>query len=57
MEWFTSNINEIAQIVTSLLGVFSLISVMTPNESDNQIAAFLLRACNVLGLASERNNT
>ena len=48
-DFLGSNLSAIAEIVTSVIGLFALIATLTPNTSDNAIADSLLRLVNTLG--------
>lgn len=37
------------QIALAIVGAFASIATITPNETDNKIADFLLKAINILG--------
>ena len=37
------------QVAFAVIGAFSAIATITPNETDNKIADFLLKAINILG--------
>jgi len=39
----------IIQIIVGVVGVFSLVATLTPNEADNKVAQFLLDLINTLG--------
>lgn len=41
---------ENGEVVCSVIGLFAVIATATPNEHDNKVADFLLKAVNVLGL-------
>jgi len=44
-----TNLIDWFQIIAAVIGVFSLIATITPNETDNKIAQFLLDLVNLLG--------
>tara|TARA_R110000824_G_scaffold33142_1_gene106427 strand:- start:149 stop:349 length:201 start_codon:yes stop_codon:yes gene_type:complete len=51
--FFTSlqglNWEFVIDVALQTIGLFALVASATPNESDNKIAAWLLKAINVLG--------
>ena len=44
------NLDKYVEIALLVIGVFAAIATITPNESDNKIAQFLLNIINKLGL-------
>ena len=48
-DFLGANLAAIAEIVTSVVGLFALIATLTPNTSDNAFADGLLRLVNTLG--------
>jgi hypothetical protein len=44
-----ANILEWVQIIAAVIGVFSLIATITPNETDNKVAQWLVDLVNLLG--------
>jgi len=49
MEWISENWDNVIGIVTSVVGVFAIISTMTPNPKDDKIVSQLLKFINFLG--------
>lgn len=47
--FIAANWDVIFQIALSIVGCFSLIATLTPNESDNKVADALLKIVNFLG--------
>ena len=43
------DIPVIIQIIVGVVGLFSLVATLTPNDADNKIAQFLLDLINTLG--------
>jgi hypothetical protein len=46
----TENWDKYLEVVFALLGLFSIIARITPNQKDNAIADWLLKRINNLGL-------
>tara|TARA_R110002012_G_scaffold25715_3_gene84705 strand:+ start:1935 stop:2114 length:180 start_codon:yes stop_codon:yes gene_type:complete len=49
MDWLLENTVYIFDIIFKVVGIFSVIATMTPNDADNQIADSLFRFVNLLG--------
>jgi|TARA_R110000744_G_scaffold94771_1_gene183143 hypothetical protein len=49
MDWIIGNTGSILDIILQLVGAFSIISTMTPNDADNRIADNLLKFINLVG--------
>ena len=49
MDWILANAGNVIDIALKLVGAFAVIATMTPNESDNNVAAGLMRLINMLG--------
>ena len=49
MDWISDNWENVIGIATSVVGVFALISTMTPNPKDDKIVGQLLKFINFLG--------
>jgi hypothetical protein len=49
MDWISTNIGAVFQILTGLVGIAAVIATMTPNESDNTVIQKLLDIVNLLG--------
>jgi len=49
MDWVLGNTGNILDIILRVVGIFSVIATMTPNESDNKIADSLMKFINLLG--------
>ena len=49
MEWFSENWDNVIGIATSVVGIFAIISTMTPNPKDDKIVSQLLKFINFLG--------
>ena len=46
---FLANLPNYVEIIVQVVGSFALIAALTPNNSDNAIADFLLSLVNTLG--------
>lgn len=49
MDFIVNNLDSFFEITIQIVGVFSIIASMTPNENDNRIADQILNIVNVLG--------
>lgn len=49
MDWFNSNFDNILQIALEVVGIFSIVATMTPNDSDNKVVEFVLKIINAVG--------
>ena len=49
MEFLISNATNLFEIALQIAGAFAIIASMTPNETDNKIADYALRAINIIG--------
>ena len=49
MEFLSTNIQPIFEIVIAVVGVFALIATLTPNTVDNRIAQTIMDVINFLG--------
>jgi len=49
MDWILENGSNLLDIALKVVGAFSVIASLTPNATDNKIAAILLRVINTLG--------
>ena len=49
MEWISENWENVMGIATSVVGVFAIVSTMTPNPKDDKIVSQLLKFINFLG--------
>ena len=49
MEYVMENWTMILSAITSIVGGFSIIATMTPNEADNKAVDAVMRAVNFLG--------
>ena len=43
------DVQQIVQLLVSVVGLFAVIATFTPNSSDNEIVDVLLKIVNVLG--------
>jgi len=57
IEWITTNINDVIQMIVQVVGAFAIIAAWTPNTADNKVASMLLEGVNFLGanLGKARN--
>ena len=53
MNFLTSNLVDIGQIVLMILGVGSIVAKITPTQVDNTVIDFLLKEVNMLGLTKK----
>ena len=53
MNFLTSNLVDIGQIVLMILGVGSIVAKITPTQVDNTVIDFLLKVVNMLGLTKK----
>jgi|ETNvirenome_6_85_1030632.scaffolds.fasta_scaffold508784_1 hypothetical protein len=49
MDWIFENGSNLLDIALKVVGAFAVIASLTPNATDNKIAATLLRVINTLG--------
>jgi hypothetical protein len=49
MDWILENGSNLLDIALKVVGAFAVIASLTPNATDNKIAAILLRVINTLG--------
>ena len=49
MDWLISNDENVFELILKAIGFFSIIASMTPNETDNKIADFMMKAINMFG--------
>lgn len=49
MTYITQNAGDIIEIALLLVGAFSILATMTPNQTDNKIANALMKIVNFLG--------
>ena len=49
MNFLIENASDLIEISLEIAGAFAIIASMTPNETDNKIADYLLKAINVIG--------
>jgi hypothetical protein len=49
MDWILENGSNLLDIALKVVGAFAVIASLTPNVTDNKIAATLLRIINTLG--------
>ena len=49
VNYVTENWSQILEAILGTVGVFSVIAAMTPNQADDQIMSFVLKAVNFLG--------
>tara|TARA_Y100001963_G_scaffold145886_1_gene220128 strand:- start:197 stop:373 length:177 start_codon:yes stop_codon:yes gene_type:complete len=49
MEFIQNNWEQILAGVTSVVGGFSILATLTPNESDNRLIDAIMKAINLLG--------
>ena len=49
MNFLIENASDLIEIALEIAGAFAIIASMTPNETDNKIADYFLKAINVIG--------
>ena len=49
MDWLLENVGSLFDIALKLVGTFSVIATLTPNESDNAVADGLMKIINMFG--------
>lgn len=49
MDFIINNVDNFFSIVSQVIGVFSVIASMTPNNDDNKVADQMFRFINILG--------
>ena len=50
MEWLTSHLADLIQIITSIIAAASVIANFTTTDVDNKIVAFLSKLVNMMAL-------
>ncbi len=53
MEWLQAHWDDVVLIITSILGVASMIAALTPTEADNAIINKILAVIHTLGLTKK----
>ena len=48
-EWISINWDEMLIVMTSIVGGFSVIATMTPNNTDNMIVNKMMKVINFMG--------
>lgn len=49
MDFIIDNGSKLIEIALQIAGAFSVIASMTPNQNDNKIADYILKAINFIG--------